>query len=335
MKLNKEAIIQSNNVTLAKYKMTEIQENVLISIIGHLQGEMNTNQQRFEFDDNRIVQLNVNEIDRNSRNKSNVLRNIKSMQGLPIEFTLPINGGEELEDHCHALITGYSNLRNSNIINVHLNKDIMPWLTYYGKSVGGTKFEQKLAIQLSGAYTKRIYKLFCMNKRNHYFYLSIKYFIDMIGIGTLKKAQDNFYIKDKILDPAIEKINSSDKNINISFEFFVKNKDYTKKKQKADYIKFVNNAPSAEFTYPNDYEFVKEYLFRIFPNEEKTKGRADKMLSHLQTKKCVEPFAERLKQLVFEFHEKEKPINEYRALIQHILNNDYGYGKVYIPGFEK
>jgi hypothetical protein len=333
MKLEKELMMQSNNITLARYKMTEIQENVLICIIGRLQGDMTKDQTTLNFDDNRIIQINVEDIDRKSRNKRNVLKNIKDLQAVPIEFTLPMNGGE-LVDHCHSIITGYSNVRNTNVINVHLNKDIMPWLTYWGKNVGGTKYEQKTALSLTGTYTKRIYKLFCMNKGKAFFYMSIKYFNSMVGLDAIAKSNDNNYIRRKVLNPSIVKINASDENYDVRYNFFVRIKDISKKKQKADYIKYINKAPSAEFKFKNDNTFVSTYLNRIFPNEGKTKGKSDLMFKHLEKTRCVEVFAERLKSIVFEFKEQEKEVDDYRKLITFILNTDYGFNKKYTGQFK-
>ena len=330
MKIGKDIILQTNNVTLAKYKYTEIQENVLICIMGQLQGNMTNKQQTIPFEDNMIIQLDVTEIDNRSRNKRNVVKNIDDLSNIKLEFTLPIDGGK-LQDHRHSIITGFSNIRNTNIINVHLNKDILPWITFWGKNVGGTKFELATALTLKGNYAKRIYKLFCMNKGKAFFYTSIKCFIDMVGLGGLSKSNDNNYIKDRVLDPAIEKINAIDDNFDISYEFYVRTKDPLKKKQKADYIKFINKAPSAEFEYENDNEFVTEYLRRIFPNEGKTKGKAASMFNHLSKKKCVEVFAEKLKQIIFEFSEKKKDVVEYRKLITYVLNEDYGFNKKYKP----
>ena len=133
-----------------------------------------------------------------------------------------------------GIITTVHDIINTNNIILNFNKWAIPFLLYYGKEVGGTRFNKVVALTLRGNYTKRIYKMISRWRDKESFSYSLK---ELKKDFNLPDSYDGYRIKTRILEPASKSIKESNSNVWFEFKMFAKKKD-TGRKPKIDTIVF-------------------------------------------------------------------------------------------------
>lgn len=170
--------IQPKAVTMSSFDFTELQMDVFIRIIGHLQSMMSTSAEivNRSFRDIVRVELNGRDFPELDRHRERFLGSVEQLVKIMVVFRWNgetfagsetarkmFFGREDPAGHNdeiimkQVLITGavYGKTRGSVVLT--LNPYAVPFLLYIGKGVGGTSFLPDVALSLSGVFTKRLY----------------------------------------------------------------------------------------------------------------------------------------------------------------------------------
>lgn len=224
--------LQPNNVTFGQYSITDIQEDILTCIADALQNYMQKNID-FERDifHQPYVRITCDEAG-GARNKLKVIAAAKDLTKKPFEFKWQHPTTKKEVETYGTIISTIHDVKGTNQIMINFNIWAVPFLIYYGTGVGGTLFNKVIALSLKGKYTKRIYKIICSQRDRTCYEYPIEQFRKDMQIGS---SYTNTHIKDKILDPAKEEINSSSSDVHFDYEFKCKYPIKGRKK-KADTI---------------------------------------------------------------------------------------------------
>lgn len=247
-----EAIKQPKTVTHASYSLTAIQEDILTLISAGLQDNASTkvsqiiSVQRDLFDQLCVV-LDAKNFEGLMFNKNKLLAQVKELKKKEFQFCWKYDVQEKLQDFTDVkktlqfetegtIITTIHNVKNTSKIILNINPWCIPYLLYYGKNVGGTKYFKEIALGLSGKYSKRIYKMIMdWHTMGDFHEESIKDFRYCLQIP---ESYDNNKIKTEILDRAVTEIASSGSHITFSYELVTKQPSSSKTKKAADTIAF-------------------------------------------------------------------------------------------------
>lgn len=228
-------LIQPNNVTFGQYNFTDWQENLLTLISDKIQGHM-TRKDSLQLDlfNQPYVQVNCDEAG-GRNNKAKVLKEAKEMLTKRFSFRWkhPSNGSDV--DTTGTIVTTVHNVQGTNKIILNINPWAIPFLVYYGTSVGGTRFSKGIALGLRGNYTKRIYKIICSQRDRAEYYYPISQFRKDLEIPDRKT---NSEIERDILRPSQKRIKESDSDVWFDYKLICR-KPLPDRKPKADTIVFV------------------------------------------------------------------------------------------------
>jgi len=182
------SILQSKNLTFASYNFSEFQENVLTRLAEQIQLRIVRDPDELDaavgacvgariplyIEDFPAFQRNmkafskavfdIRKLDFGFRWKlSQMSENSKIRQSFRDPDTgRPLYGENDIIHSQGSIITMiHQSSKNRGVITVDLNPWALPFLLYYGKGVGGTKYDRDIALSLSGKYSKRLYKMIC------------------------------------------------------------------------------------------------------------------------------------------------------------------------------
>lgn len=248
-------LLQTNNMTFGQFEVTPIQDNILTIINEHLQGYMeNKKPLNLDLFGYPYFTINCDDIG-GPRHKMLVIKNVVALFPkvfsyrwfpkeiiplLPKEFIdkwFPNVKGHSVKT-TGTIISTFHDIEGTNLIEIVLNPWAIPFLTYYGKGVGGTWYKKQIALSLRGDKPKRIYKILCSqcnNERGGVFDYPIKQLIEDF---QLPPSYTNTIIKNRILEPAKNEINGIFADVWFEYELKILHPLKNKRKPKADTVRF-------------------------------------------------------------------------------------------------
>lgn len=210
-KLHPDTIIQPNRVTMMRYAITPLEENLFTLVMQKLQAEIYEGETM----DRNIwgdPVLNFNLLEIAPKQKPNAtykaLKNIKKRE---FEYTFFNKEGFEVEVDGVLFPTV---IKLANFVQVKINTDALPWLLWVGGGVKGkTYFNKTAALSLVGGHSKRLYKMLCSWKSAGGWKIEIEEFKRLFDVkhnlGDLKK---------RVLEPARDEMYNNP-NSDIWFEY--------------------------------------------------------------------------------------------------------------------
>lgn len=231
-------LLQTNNMTFGQFEVTPIQDNIITLINEQLQKHM-TNEAKINVDlfGCPYVTITCDEAG-GLRHKSLVIKNVESLFEKKFRFRWMHPTLKREVKTTGTIISTYHDFPGTNQLEIVLNPWAIPFLTYYGKGVGGTWYKKQIALSLRGDKPKRIYKLLCSqwdNKQGGVFDYPIKKFKEDFLLGP---SYTNTIIKKRILEVAKEEINGTFADIWFEYELITKHPLKNKRKPMADTIRF-------------------------------------------------------------------------------------------------
>lgn len=227
--------METKNLTLSKYDYSEIQQNVITLIQEQLQNYMTKDAKeaavRIDSMGEPYIVLDCKEASK--RNSKEYVKNeIVKMYSKPISFRWRHpSWGKEIETCC-PIVTAVHDIQNTSTLKVNYNRWAIPFLIWYGKSIGGTIYDKTVSLTLVGKYSKRIYKLICSYRDKNVFEYPLDKFREDFAIP---KTYTNNKIK-KAIFKAKEDIENSNSDVKFDFDFVMKKEP--KKKAAASAIRF-------------------------------------------------------------------------------------------------
>lgn len=271
-------LIQPNNVTFARYKISEVQENILTAIIESLQGHM-TNKIELNRDlfDQPIVIISCTGL-AGKNNKVAVRKHAIDLMTKPFSFKWrneKVHSGDIRTDG--VIISNVHDFIGTDKLELTINPWALPFLIFYGKEVGGTYFRKNISDNLRGDYIKRVYKVICQWKKKKVYDYRISEFRNDFFVPA---SYTNATIKRDIILRAKTLIDQSESDVKFDFKFICKNK-ISGKRSKADTIRLFiydsNHIPNNEL---NDiYVTVYRWTCIMYPDANKSMRVADKIVS--------------------------------------------------------
>lgn len=228
-------LLQPNNITFGQFSITPTQDNILTCIADALQKHM-TKEQDIPCDlfGEPYVTINCDEAG-GYNHKKRVIKEAEDLATKIFRFRWQYpNGGRPIKTS-GIIITTIHDEVGTNVLRLNFNKWAIPFLIYYGKGVGGTRFNKSIALSLRGDKTKRIYKLICSQKDKTRYEYPLDKFIKEFELGP---SYTPAIIKRQILEPAKKRIKESASDVWFDYELITKYKQDNGRKQKADTIVF-------------------------------------------------------------------------------------------------
>jgi len=282
--LDEVFILQPNNVTFGRYKLTSVQENILTLIMEALQGYMTRGDIPRDLFNQPYVEICCTEAQQGN-NKNNVFQSVEDMAKKKFSFKWTSEKmGREIETS-GMLISTWHDVKKTNKIIINFNIWAIPFLLYYGKSVGGTYFRKKLSLSMSSNYSKRIYKMLeRWHDKKKFEYKLDDFKEDMM----IPKSYTNNKIKEKVLEVAVKEINEFNPLKHIDFELVCKN-PLKGRKPKMDTIIFYiinKNKEALEGDYAKEYQTVFNWMTLCYGGfSSKALDITDKLLESEQLEK--------------------------------------------------
>ena len=145
-KLHPNTIIQPNRVTMMRYAITPLEENLFTLVMQKLQGEIYEGE---TMDRNLFGEpvLNFNLYDISPKQKpADSYKALKNIRKREFEYTYIDKEGFEVEVFGVLFPTVF---KHDNFIQVKINTDALPWLLWVGGGVKGKTYFNKTAALFS------------------------------------------------------------------------------------------------------------------------------------------------------------------------------------------
>lgn len=228
-------LLQTNNMTFGQFTVSEWQDNILTLINEQLQKHM-TNEQPFPTDlfGEPYVTIRCDEVG-GKNNKTKVLKEARGLREKVFSYRWVSKKHHRTIETSGVIITTIHDDVGSNNVTLNFNKWAIPFLIYYGKGVGGTWFSKNVSLQLRGDKTKRIYRILCSQRDQTEYYYPISKFKEDFVLG---ENYTNSQIKQKILDPARDRIKESNSDVWFDYEMVTRYPKSNGRKPMADTIVF-------------------------------------------------------------------------------------------------
>ena len=211
-KIHPDTIIQPNRVTMMRYAITELEENLFTLVMQKLQAELYEGE---AMDRNLwgepVLNFNLHEISPNQK-PADTFKALKNIKKREFEYTfISPKTGLEVEVDGVLFPTIF---KHDNYIQVKINTDALPWLLWVGGGLKGkTFFNKTAALALSGGHSKRLYKMLCSWKSVGGWRIKIDEFKEQLKVKyTLKD------LKNRVLEPAKEELYNNQSS-DIWFEY--------------------------------------------------------------------------------------------------------------------
>lgn len=254
--------METKNFTLGRYDYNEVQQNVITLIQEQLQKYMTKDAKQAEITLDSMgepfVILDTKDLS-GKKDKQEIIEKIEEMYKKPVRFRWrDASWGKNIKTSCPIVIAVHD-LVGTTQIRVNYNRWAIPFLIWYGKSIGGTRYDKTISLTIDGKYTKRIYKLLCGwkdMKDSHFDYPLEDFRADF----CIPKSYGVSKIR-TLLNKAMNEINNSKADVNFNYEF-IKDKNAKGKKPiksidfKIKWKKTRENMSDAEFQIYN-----KAYMY--------------------------------------------------------------------------
>lgn len=229
-------LLQPTNMTFGQFSVSEWQDNILTLINEQLQKHM-TNERPISTDlfGEPYVTIKCDDVG-GKNHKSMVLKEARDLMKKIFTFRWVSPNNHRTIETSGIIITNIHNDIGTNMVTLNFNKWAIPFLIYYGKgSGGGTLYKKSVALSLRGDKTKRIYKILCSQADKTEYYYPIKQLREDF---ELSESYTNSQIKQKILDPAVERIKESDSDVWFDYEMITRYPKKNGRKPMADTVVF-------------------------------------------------------------------------------------------------
>lgn len=228
-------LLQTNNVTFGKFSISEWQDNILTLINEQLQKHMygDATLQTDLFGE-PYVDIMCDDVG-GKNNKAKVINEARELMKKVFSFRWVDPEVHRTVESCGVIITTIHNEVGTNKLRLNFNKWAVPFLLYYGKGVGGTRYSKNIALSLPGDKTKRIYKLICSQQDQTEYYYPIEQFRHDFEISG---SYTNATIKKHILNPARDRIKESASPVWFDYEMITRYPKNNGRKPMADTIVF-------------------------------------------------------------------------------------------------
>lgn len=120
-----------------------------------------------------------------------------------------------------VIISNIHDIKETNHVTVNLNPWAIPFILYYGKGVGGGRYNKMFALRLRGNYTKRIFKIISSQRDKKEYRYPIEKLKKDLGIPENKT---NGEIKRDILKAAQQRIFEANTDVWFDFEMYAAHK---------------------------------------------------------------------------------------------------------------
>lgn len=220
--LHPDTIIQPNRVTMMRYAVTALEEDLFTLVMKTLQDELYEGRM---MDRNLwgepVLHFNLLEIAPELK-PADTFKRLKKIKNREFEYIYTSKtSGKEVEVNGVLFPTV---LKADNLIELKINTDALPWLLWVGGiEPGKTYFNKTAALSLSGGHSKRLYKMLSSWKGNGGWRVDIEKFKE-----KLKVNHDLGNLKRKVLEPARKELYNNEKS-DIWFEYKSDTSDELKK----------------------------------------------------------------------------------------------------------
>lgn len=211
-KIHPDTIIQPNRVTMMRYAIKPLEENLMTLVMDCFRSELYDGKM---MDRNLWGEpvLNLNLKDISPRQKpSDTYKALKDLKKREFGYTYisPKNNKEvEVDGVLFPTV-----LRSGEFVQVKINTDALPFLLWLGESGGEkTYFSKVTALALSGGHSKRLYKMLCSWKKSGGWRVKVDEFKSMINVRHGLRDLKRF-----VLEPAKEELYNN-QNSDIWFEY--------------------------------------------------------------------------------------------------------------------
>lgn len=234
--IKKAMLLQTNSMTFGQFEVTAIQDNIITLINEQLQKymskEIELNRDLFGMP---YVLITCDEAG-GLRHKDLVKKHIEELAKKIFRFRWTLPGRGEMQTS-GTIICALHDFVGSNQVGITLNPWAIPFLTYYGKGVGGTWYKKQIALSLRGDKAKRIYKILCSKctYNGGVYDYSIEQFRNDFMLGP---SYTNTIIKNRILETAKNEINGICADVWFEYKLITKYPKNNKRKPMADTIRF-------------------------------------------------------------------------------------------------
>lgn len=248
-------IIQSKAAIYASYDLTATGEDILTFVADQLQDFASSKASLIRPDlfGQLSVELDTDNFPSLSRNKKKLIAEVDKLRKVDFEFSwksdfgrtdeakqMFAKSGEDIDsfevETKGTIITTRHDIKNTSRVVLNINPWCLPYLLYFGKNVGGTKYFKDIALSLPHKYSKRIYKMIMdWHTTGDYHEEKISDFRYCLQIP---ESYDNNKLKSYILDTARQEILESGSHITFDYELITRNFSGSKTKKAADTIAF-------------------------------------------------------------------------------------------------
>lgn len=209
--------METKNFTLGRYDYNEVQQNVITLIQEQLQEYMTKDARQAEITLDSMgepfIEIDTKDLS-GKKDKQEIIEKIEEMYKKPVKFRWrDASWGKNIKTSCPIVIAVHD-LEGTTKIRVNYNRWAIPFLIWYGKSIGGTRYDKTISLTINGKYTKRIYKLLCAYKDKKEYYYSINEFREDFA---LPKSYTITNIDKLVLKKAKEEINNSRADVNFDY----------------------------------------------------------------------------------------------------------------------
>ena len=234
--MNQVMLLETRNMTFGQFDITPIQDNIITLINEQLQKYMTNKEIQYDLFGMPCVYINCDEAG-GERHKALVLKNLNSLARKIFKFRWTHPKMKRDVQTAGTIICAYHDYIGSSQVAISLNPWAIPFLLYYGKGVGGTKYKKQIALSLRGDKAKRIYKILCSvhDMNNGVYDYPISQFKEDFQLGP---SYTNTIIKNRILETAKKEINGNFADVWFEYKLITKYPQNNKRKPMADTIRF-------------------------------------------------------------------------------------------------
>lgn len=227
-------LIEPKNITFGRRDYDAVQENVITCLSDAVQNHV-TNKTPLQTDlfNQPYVRIVADEAG-GDKNKKRLMQSIKKLFSKPFEMRWVHPETHKTIDTTGVLITAMHDVKNTNYVELTVNIWAIPFLLYYGKGVGGTRFNKYLALRIKGKYAKRIYKILAANKDKTECFYNIEQFMKDFSVPNY---YTNTHIKKEILEKSKKELNEINADVRFNYDMITR-KSIKGRKPKADTIVF-------------------------------------------------------------------------------------------------
>lgn len=310
-------VFQSNNFTIATHNMNSLQKNVVYRILMYCKDDLAQKRNENLFGPGTIIHFKKADLVHYKADLTRLERDIKNLRERSI--IIPKEGGG-------SIITGIilrASVEPHKDVAIELCNHFINYARHCFKEF--TAFQFKVAFNLKGVHTKRIYEICCMVKNLGKYKLLLVRFREILGVQNKYIRQAAF--ENRILKPVQKRINAcADAEVSFDYEFEKKNREVfvvlkIKNKKKQAEIQSKNafkKAQKKQGTAANDAYF---YLQGLINNEIHD---VTQIYLDLQAAGKLEEFAEKYKHKQA-YNEKEgRNWADLKPIILKILKEDFG-----------